>query len=155
MQQLKIKKLTNTAILPKRNFPEDAGLDIYSDQDLFIEQGTTAKVKTSISIEVPVGYVGKLEDRSGLASKGLRTGGGVIDAGFTGPVEIILHNLTNVVSTIEAASIWDDTKFGYKIKAGDRIAQLLLYKVESPEVVEVTELISSNRGDKGLGSSGV
>jgi dUTP pyrophosphatase len=155
MIPLKVKRLNENARLPTRAHSVDAGLDLYSIEDLFIEHGTTVKVKTGLVIDVPVGYVAKVEDRSGLASKGLRTGAGVIDPQFFGEINVVIHNLTNVDDMDGVATLWDKAKFGYRIKAGQRIAQLLFYKVESPDIVEVSELGSSHRGESGWGASGL
>lgn len=156
MIPLKVKRLTTTARIPTKAHQVDAGFDLYSTEDLFIRHGSTVKVKTGIALDVPNGYVAKVEDRSGLASKGLRTGTGIIDPGYFGEISVVLHNLSNI-DEIEIAprKIWDHEDFGYRIKAGDRIAQLLFYKVESPEIVEVAELSSSDRGSSGFGASGV
>lgn len=155
MNQLKFKLLTETAHAPSRAYSVDAGLDIYADKDIFIELGSTVKVPTGLAVQIPEGYVGKIEDRSGLASKGLRTGAGVVDAGYTGELQIILHNLTSVQDSEGLADLWNEPLLGYKVKTGDRICQLLLYKIEIPELVQVQEFDSSIRGDKGFNSTGV
>ena len=84
MKTVQVFLRDENAIPPTRNKHTDAGLDLYAAEDRFIELGSTAVIKTSISVNVPEGYVGKIEDRSGLASKGLRTGAGVVDCGYTG-----------------------------------------------------------------------
>jgi dUTP pyrophosphatase len=109
---------------------------------MFIRLGATALVKTDIAILIPEGHVGKIEDRSGLAAKGLRTGAGVVDNGYTGEVKVVLHNLTH------------STSGGYQIKAGDRIAQLLIYPVSFATAMEIDNLGDSQRKDSGFGSSG-
>ena len=145
-------------MLPTRNLKTNDGIDIYASEDVFIPQGTTKIVKTDVAIQVPEGYVGKIEDRSSLASKGLRTGGGVVDSGYAGEVKIVIHNLTNSDSpngaNFNKPFVIDHVEFGYYIKAGDKIAQLLLYKVETPAVEEVKELWNSERKASGFGSSG-
>lgn len=151
MENLKVFKLEDDAVLPTRAHGYDAAVDIYALEDTFLELTSTTKVKTGVAISVPEGYVGKIEDRSSMAAKGLRTGGGVIDAGYNGEVGIIMHNLTN---GDEITWRQNGHTFGYTIKKGDKIAQLLVYKVETPDVVEVNELWSSERGSKSFGSSG-
>ena len=94
MTNLKVKLLSKNAVLPTRNLKTDAGIDLYASEDVFIPQGTTKVVKTDVAIQVPEGMVGKIEDRSSLASKGLRTGGGVVDCGYAGEVKVVIHNLT-------------------------------------------------------------
>jgi dUTP pyrophosphatase len=147
-QHLNVLKLTENAKLPTRNNKTDAGLDLYCIESVFIPVGSTKIVKTGISISIPVGHVGKIEDRSSMAAKGLRTGGGVIDAGYTGEVGVIIHNLTNTTGSSSDGR-------GYLIESGQKIAQLLIYKVETPDVLEVKETWTSDRGEKGFGSSGV
>lgn len=147
MENVKVFKLSKQATLPTRNKESDAGLDLYAVESTFIGTGKTVLVKTSVAIQIPEGYVGKIEDRSSLSSKGLRTGGGVIDAGYTGEVAVVLHNLNNTDASSQHGR-------GYMIEKGQKIAQLLVYKVETPGVEEVTELWTSDRGSSGFGSSG-
>lgn len=153
LRELQVLKLFDDAILPTRGREFDAGLDLYALEDQFIEIQTTAKVKTGIAINVPPNYVGKIEDRSGLASKGLRTGGGVVDHGYNGDVTVVLHNLTND-DIVRNSTTNGRFAHGYEIKKGDRIAQLLLYPIETPVVQQVHELWTSERSAKGFGSSG-
>lgn len=155
MKQLKVKKLSETSKLPTRAHQEDVGYDLYSDEDKFIEIGSTVKIKTNIALEIPYGHVGKIEDRSGLASRGLRTGAGVIDPNFRGNIEIVMHNFSNTESMYSKDGQWDRAVMGYRVTAGDRVAQLLIYKVELPEIAVVKELESTSRGVKGFGDSGL
>jgi dUTP pyrophosphatase len=151
---LKIKKLSNKGITPTRNNESDAGLDLYAASDVFIPQGATALIPTDISIDIPHGLVGEIKDRSSLATKGLRTGAGVVDSGYTGQVGVVLHNLNNA-SYLKKDPVLFKEEAGYLIKAGDRIAQLVVYRVELPTVEEVTELNQTRRGSNGFGSSGI
>ena len=137
------------AIAPTRNKSSDAGLDLYAMEDKFIELGATAVVRTGVSINIPNGMVGKIEDRSSLASKGLRTGAGVVDAGYSGEVGVVIHNLTSQLSSEPVLH-----RKGYQIRRGDKIAQLLTYAVETPAVEVVGNLWESERGTGGFGSSG-
>jgi dUTP pyrophosphatase len=137
------------AIAPTRNKSTDAGLDLYSMEDKFIELGTTAVVRTGVSINIPNGIVGKIEDRSSLASKGLRTGAGVVDAGYSGEVGVVIHNLTSQLASDPVLH-----RKGYQVRRGDKIAQLLTYAVETPTVEVVNNLWESERGAGGFGSSG-
>jgi dUTP pyrophosphatase len=137
------------AIAPTRNKSTDAGLDLYAMEDKFIELGSTAVVRTGVSINIPNGMVGKIEDRSSLASKGLRTGAGVVDAGYSGEVGVVIHNLTSQLSSEPVLH-----RKGYQIRRGDKIAQLLTYTVETPAVEVVGNLWESERGTGGFGSSG-
>lgn len=146
---MNVFKLDSQAILPTRNNSTDAGLDLYSLEDLFLPEGSTKLIKTGIAIQVPNGYVLKIEDRSGLALKGLKTGAGVVDSGYSGEIGVAMHNLNN--------NYHFDPNYdvrGYFIKKGDKIAQALLYRIETPVVTEVKVLWTSDRGSKGFGSSG-
>lgn len=147
MENVKFFKLSPLAKPPTRANQTDAGLDLYAVETTFIGVGKTVVVKTGIAIKVPEGFVGKVEDRSSLASKGLRTGAGVIDAGYTGEVGVVIHNMNN-------ADASDHHGRGFLIEKGQKIAQMLLYKVETPEVEEADELWTSERGSNGFGSSG-
>lgn len=155
MIPLKIKLLTETARSLTRAHSTDVGFDIYADKDMFIEIGNTAKIPTGIAVAIPDGHVGKIEDRSGLASRGLRTGAGVVDPGYTGELQIVMHNFSNTESMHSKDGLWDRATMGYRVKAGQKIAQLLIYKVELPEMVIVQELETTSRGVKGFGSSGL
>lgn len=156
MNNIQVFKLNKDATLPTRNKSTDAGLDIYALESAFVLPGETVKIKTGIAINVPEGFVAKIEDRSGLAAKGLRTGGGVIDFGYNGDVTVVMHNISNIthLKLDIDHTIADKSEFGYRIEKGDKIAQVLLYKVETPQVEEVTELWTSERGNKGFASSG-
>ena len=139
--KLKIKKLDKQAILPKREHDGDAGLDLYSIMNLEIAPNERVKIGTGIAMSLPLNYVGLLWDKSGLASKeGLKVLGGVIDAGYRGEIIVAIVNLS-------------ENK--YKVEKGQKIAQLLIQKVELPEVCEVSELEDTKRGLGGFGSTGI
>ncbi len=142
-------KLNQEAVTPTRNKETDAGIDIYSIEDIFIPVGSTKVVKTGVALEVPVGMVAKIEDRSSLAAKGLRTGGGVIDYGYSGEVGVILHNFS--ASPERDTILYQD---GYRVRKGDKISQVLLYEVITPKLQEVKDLWTSERGSNAFGSSG-
>jgi dUTP pyrophosphatase len=146
MNQLKVKKLNENGKLPLRSNSTDAGLDLFASESVFIPHGSTAIVPTGISIETPSGYVSKIEDRSSMAAKGLRTGAGVVDSGYTGEIKVVIHNFSNKDGSMSMNR-------GYVVNKGDKIAQLLIYKVETPTTVEVQELGQSDRGFKGFGQS--
>ncbi len=145
--KVKVFKLDKDTKLPTRNKKTDAGLDLYAVEDVVIRVGTTAKVKTGIAIEIPVGYVGRISDRSGMGSKGFIVGAGVIDAGYTGDHTVVLHNFS-------AINYHEHEGYSYRINKGDKIAQLVIYPVETPEIEVVEELWTSERGNTGWGSSG-
>ncbi|KAL2133914.1 hypothetical protein VTI74DRAFT_1388 [Chaetomium olivicolor] len=137
---LLIKKLSDKARLPTRGSAFAAGYDLYAAQDTTIPARGKALVETDISIAVPAGTYGRVAPRSGLAAKHfIDTGAGVIDADYRGPVKVLLFN-------------HNETDF--EVKEGDRIAQLVIERIYTPEVVEVQELEASVRGAGGFGSTG-
>jgi dUTP pyrophosphatase len=138
--KLLIKKIDPLAKLPTKNFNTDAGLDLYSIEDLIINPTKYSEVRTGILVVVPNGYYGQIMCRSGLGRKGLRIHHGVWDAGYTGEVIVFLHNSSN--------SNFID------IKKGDKIAQLLILPVPDIEIEEVKEIPKTKRGTNGWGSSG-
>lgn len=148
LNQLQARKLTPDALLPVRSHPSDAGADLFSNEDVFIAAGSSFTVSTGIAINVPEGFVGKIEGRSSLAAQGLQTLGGVVDAGYSGEVKVVLANLSNT-NALEPITL----RRGWRVRKGDKIAQMLLYSVETPAIVEVTEAWTSDRGSKGWGSS--
>ncbi len=140
MITIKIKKLKPDAVLPNYAHSGDAGMDMYASEDVHIRKGERAKVPTGIAMEIPEGYVGLVWDKSGLSiNHGLKTLGGVIDAGYRGEIIIGIANLSS-----------ED----YTLEKGHKVAQLLIQKIESPVVEEAIELKDSHRGEKGLGSTG-
>lgn len=143
MKEVKIKKLTDTAIIPTRGSEKAAGYDLYCDDErVIIGPGNTAKVSTGVSITPPEGYFGAIFARSGLATKqGLRPANcvGCCDEDYTGPYIVALHNDSDQVGTIVR---------------GDRIAQLVFLPYLDVNFVEVQELDETSRGAGGFGSTG-
>ncbi len=137
---LYVKKFNSNAILPERKSSGAAGYDISSCIDIVIEPNTWKLVSTGIGFTVPPGTYGQLAPRSGLSCKGVLVGAGVIDRDYTGEVKVLLFNMS------------DDTPL--EVKVGDRIAQLIIKKIETPNVVEVDSLGDTDRGDGGFGSTG-
>jgi dUTP pyrophosphatase len=137
--KLKIKKLYTDSKLPTRAHHDDAGTDIYAQGDHVIEPHKTIVIPTGVAMELEKGYVSLVWDKSSVGSKGIKTLGGVIDAGYRGEYKIIVHNLNNEV---------------YMFKHGDKVAQILIQKIEFPEIEEVEELSDSKRGTGGFGSTG-
>ncbi|KAA9153322.1 dUTP diphosphatase [Amycolatopsis acidicola] len=129
--------------LPRYARPGDAGADLVTTSDVVLAPGERAVVGTGIAISLPVGYAGFVHPRSGLAARvGLSVVNtpGTIDAGYRGEIKVCLinHDLAGPV----------------KLARGDRIAQLVVQRVETAEFVEVAELEASERGDGGYGSTG-
>ena len=133
--------LSDTTIIPKRSSAGAAGYDIYADQSGFIVgYGSTLLISTGWAMEMPDGYYAEIRPRSGLAVKhGIDTLAGVIDSDYRGEVKVVLIN--------------HGSKH-FKIKAGDRIAQLVFRKHETPNIMLVDELGDSVRGAGGFGSTG-
>lgn len=155
--KLQAKLLNEAAILPTRANSNDAGFDLYALTHVFIPVGGSARVPTGIAFNVPAGTYLKIEDRSSLAVKGLRTGAGVVDSGYTGDVTIVLHNLNNTSSgyyDFDSTNSYNTFQKGYKIRKGDKIAQAVLIPILTPELEVVAEFVPTERGDKGFGSSG-
>ncbi len=137
--KLKIKKIHPTASIPMYAHDGDAGLDLYAIEGGEIEPQGRAKFGTGIAVEIPAGHVGLIWDRSGLSTKkGLKTLGGVIDSTYRGEIIVALANISNE---------------SVQIMQGDRIAQLLIQKVESVGVEVVDQLEESQRGQNGFGST--
>ena len=140
---LKVRRLAARATLPTRAYPGDAGLDLYALEAGVIAPGERASVRTGIAVEIPDGEAGLVLPRSGLAARhGIALGNapGLIDSGYRGEIRVLLLNT--------------DPSAPFEIGSGDRIAQLLLVKVQTPAVEEVEELAVSERGAGGFGSSG-
>ncbi len=138
--KLKWKKLDPGAIAPAYAHPGDAGLDFFSLERTIIPPGARKAIRTGISMEIPEGHVGLFWDKSGLAIRdGLTTLGGVIDAGYRGEVQILMLNVSDKE---------------YVFEAGHKVAQLLIQKVEHPDIAESEGLSETRRGTGGFGSTG-
>ena len=140
---LQVRRLDERAQLPSRAYPGDAGLDLYALDDGVLGPGERASIRTGIAVEIPDGQAGLVLPRSGLAARhgiAIVNAPGLIDSGYRGEVRVLLLN------TDRAAS--------FTFSSGERIAQLVLVRVETPEVVEVDALATSERGAGGFGSSG-
>lgn len=137
---LLVKKLAQDALIPNKQTDGSAGYDLFSYNDYELRTSPSrVLIETKIAITVPKGTYGRIAPRSGLSCKHIHVGAGVIDRDYTGEIKVLLYNL-------------NDTP--YHIKKGDRIAQLILEKIETCQVEEVEELSSSDRGAGGFGSTG-
>jgi deoxyuridine 5'-triphosphate nucleotidohydrolase len=139
--QLKVKLLHENATAPERGSDEAAGLDMYSTNDTCIKPGTQTKLGTGVALEIPKGYHGQLHVRSGHAVRhSLRVEAGTIDSDYRGEIFIVMSN---------------NGESAYNVKAGERIAQLII--VKDPMVtVEVNDsLATTARNTNGFGSTGV
>jgi len=143
MMQVLIKRLDPTVPLPSYAKGGDAGADLVTRIDFTIKPGERMLIPTGISIALPNGYVALVHPRSGLAIKHgvtMVNSPGTVDAAYRGELQIILIN--------------HDSKEAVSFKRGDRIAQLVIQKVEHASFIEVSELPGSGRGTGGFGSTG-
>jgi dUTP pyrophosphatase len=140
MSALFVKKLDESAVVPTRGTDLSAGYDLYSVADIVLPSLGRAMVPTGLAIKVPAGTYGRVASRSGLAVKhGITVLTGTVDADYRGGVFCVLYNTSNV---------------DYEIKKGDRIAQLIIEKIEMLDVAVVDELDETARGAGGFGSTG-
>ena len=138
--ELFVKRLTETAKLPTRGSVEAAGLDLYADASVSIMPHANNLVPTGISVIVPTGYYGRIAPRSGVSVKtGLIVNAGVIDSDYRGEIKIVFQN---------------PTRQYVDIKAGEKVAQLIIEKIALLDVKEVESLDQTERGSNGFGSTG-
>lgn len=139
MITFKVKKLSATATAPTKNNPDDAGIDVYSDETYNLKPGEVHLFSTGIAVEFPRGHVALFWDRSGLGSRGIHRLAGVLDSGYRGEWKVALVNLT---------------KKSYQISRGDKIIQCIIQKFEAVKITEIKNLSTTKRGARGFGSSG-
>jgi dUTP pyrophosphatase len=138
-----IQRLDLDLPIPQRAHPGDAGSDLYLTADVDVQPGQRVQVGTGVCIALPDGYAGFVHPRSGLAARhGLTivNAPGTVDAGYRGEIKVILLNT--------------DADHPVRLRRGDRIAQLVIQRVERPLWREVVTLPGSQRGDAGHGSTG-
>jgi dUTP pyrophosphatase len=141
--RLAVRRVSPVATLPRRSYDGDAGLDLRAAEAAVIAPGERASVGTGLAIEVPAGHAALVLPRSGLAARhgiALVNAPGLIDSGYRGELRVLLLNT--------------DRDASFEVEPGERIAQLVLVRVEAPEPVEVEELAASERAERGFGSSG-
>ena len=142
MIELPIQRLRPDAVLPRRAYEGDAGLDLSACERVEIPPGERAVVGTGLAVAIPEGHAGFVQPRSGLASRHgitIVNTPGLVDAGYRGELRVILLNT--------------DRERSFVVEAGMRIAQLVVVPVAETEPVEVEELPASERGVRGFGSS--
>jgi dUTP pyrophosphatase len=138
-----IQRLDTGLPLPGRAHPGDAGADLYAAADVELAPGQRAVVPTGVAIALPDGYAAFVHPRSGLAARHgvtIVNAPGTVDAGYRGEIRVILINT--------------DAETPVRFQRGDRIAQLVVQRVERPVFCEVERLPGSARGDGGFGSTG-
>lgn len=146
---VKIKKLSDKAIIPTKGSDGAAAFDLYAPEDTFIPQQTRFILKTDIAIELPNGYVADIRPRSGYSAKGFASVNGVrfdadvllgtIDCDYRGNIGVIIKNCGSP----------------FLVEKGQRIAQMLIHKAEDVEFYETNELSHTMRGNNGFNSTGV
>ncbi|PTK92456.1 dUTP pyrophosphatase [Staphylococcus gallinarum] len=171
---LQIKLLSDNATLPKRADDLSAGYDIYAAETVILEPQQKALIATDLAVNIPKGYVGLLTSRSGVSSKThLVVETGKIDAGFQGHMKINVKNDEETLATDEynyknikgesndnknATSLLEMLEMkntSYVINKGDRLAQLVIVPIWTPELEPVKEFSNETaRGEKGFGSTG-
>ena len=137
-------KLDKGAYMPTRAHKTDAGLDLYSPVEVFLPSRdhwieNSVCIDTGVHVEIPEGYVGDVKSKSGLMMNDKITTDGTVDSGYTGSIRVILFNNGSRCVTI---------------KKGQKIAQLVIKKIITPELELVDELEETERGDAGFGSTG-
>jgi dUTP pyrophosphatase len=141
--RVEVRLLDADLPLPTYAHEGDAGLDLRAREDVALEPGRRAVVPTGVAVAIPDGYVGLVHPRSGLAARqglGLVNAPGTVDAGYRGELKVVVVN--------------HDRSATVRLRRGDRIAQLIVQRVERVEVVPVATLPPSARGEGGFGSTG-
>ena len=142
--KLEVKLLHPDAQLPSYAHPGDAGLDLRSCEDVVLKPGQRAAVATGLAVAIPDGYAGFVHARSGRALKeglALPNAPGLIDAGYRGELKVLLVNL--------------DPETPIEIRKGEKIAQMVIQKVENASTQIVESFDETSRGEGGFGSTGI
>ena len=139
--KVNIKKLSDDAIIPTQGTRFAAGYDLYAAEDALVNKGCRKLIKTNISMEITPGYYGRIAPRSGLAYKnGIDVLAGVIDSDYRGDIGVILYNT--------------DANIDFEVKAGDKIAQIIIEPCASVNFVNTQTLPATKRGEGGYGHTG-
>ena len=142
MIEVAVRRLREDAVVPRQAYEGDAGLDLVACEELTLAPGERGIVPTGIAVEIPEGYAGFVQPRSGLAARhgiGIVNSPGLVDSGYRGEIRIVLINT--------------DSSQPFTVEPGMRIAQLVVVPVASVRLIEVDELATSERGTRGFGSS--
>lgn len=139
--KVKVKKLSEHAVMPFKAYATDSGFDLFALDQVIISPFQKVAVGTGIAFEIPVGYEIQIRPKSGVSSKTpLNVIVGTVDSGYIGEVSIIVQNVSSE---------------RYEIPRGYKLAQAVFQKLPDIELVEATELNSGDRGANGFGSTGV
>ena len=142
MIELPIRRLRPDAVLPKRAYGGDAGLDLAACERVELGPGERATVPTGLAVAIPEGYAGFVQPRSGIAMRNgitIVNSPGLVDSGYRGELQVVLLNT--------------DQRERFVVEPGMRIAQLVIVPIPDVELVELDELPESERGVRGFGSS--
>jgi dUTP pyrophosphatase len=137
-----VRRLRPDAHVPQQAYEGDAGFDLAACEQVVLEPGGRAVVPIGIAVEIPDGYAGFVQPRSGLAARygiGVVNSPGLIDSGYRGEIKVVLINT--------------DREEAFVVDAGMHIAQLVVAPVAAVRMIEVAELAASERGARGFGSS--
>ncbi len=142
MIDVPVRRLRPDAVMPRQAYDGDAGFDLTACERVTIAPGERAVVPTGLAVEIPHGFAGFVQPRSGLAARhgiGVVNSPGLIDSGYRGEIRVVLLNT--------------DAHAPFDVEPGMRIAQLVVAPVATVRLVEVDELVGSERGERGFGSS--
>lgn len=141
MIEVRFTRLHPEAITPRIAHDGDVAADLFALESIYMRPGSSAKISTGIAIALPPGYYGRVLSRSGLAfTHQIEAGAGVIDNGYRGEIQVVLHNHSH--------------SDAYHVQAGDRVAQLMIRRYEEFELIETDQLDDTERGTAGIGSTG-
>ena len=141
--KIKIQKINNDAVVAHYVHKGDAGMDLYSVEEVILAAGERKLIGTGLKFEIPMGFELQVRPKSGLAANfgvTVLNTPGTVDSGYRGEVKVILYN---------------SSKNEYQVKKGEKIAQAVIAKYEEAEIEEVAELSETSRGDGGFGSTGL
>ena len=142
MIEVSVRRLRSDAHVPSQAYEGDAGLDLAACERVVLEPGARGVVPTGLAVEIPQGYAGFVQPRSGLAARhgiGIVNSPGLIDSGYRGEIRVVLLNT--------------DREAAFTVEPGMRIAQLVIAPVATVRLVEVDEIAMTERGVQGFGSS--
>lgn len=142
MIEIPVRRLREDATVPRQAYDGDAGFDLAACESVELGPGERAIVPTGIAVEIPEGYAGFVQPRSGLAARHgitIVNSPGLVDSGYRGEIRVVLLNT--------------DRREAFRVEPGTRIAQLVIAPVVSARLVEVDALATSERGTRGFGSS--
>ena len=127
------------AYMPTRSYPTDAGADLRTPHRFILRAGEYKVIDTGVHIEISAGWVGMVKSKSGLMTKSGVVTDGTVDAGYKGSIRVCLFN---------------HSRMHREFQAGDKIAQIVFLRIDTPEFEQVNEITGGERADNGFGSTG-